>query len=149
MNQAQTHSLSLPATDEAVADASIWLTGLCQAHGLGHDQVFHLDLCASELIANVLEHAYAGGTGQVLLELVLQNNTARLTVGDSGPAFNPLSHHLAPQPASILEATVGGLGIHLVQEFANSVEYRRSEDGRNLITVTIMPDLPVPQAREA
>jgi len=56
-------------------------------------------------------------------------------VSDDGPAFNPLQ---VPEPdvaATLEERRPGGLGVHLVRQLMDRVEYRRAE-GRNCLVMT-------------
>lgn len=144
---AQTHRLCLNADAQAPERASEWLLNLCRQHGLSESQLFHLDLCACELVDNVLEHACIGQSNcEFELVLELKGRELALTVIDQGAAFDPLAHHVAPQPKNLQEAPIGGLGIHLVRQFANRVEYLRA-DGKNHITIHILENLPEPHAR--
>jgi anti-sigma regulatory factor (Ser/Thr protein kinase) len=57
---------------------------------------------------------------------------------DDGVAFNPLEAPAPRQPGSLAEATVGGLGIHLIRSFTDECRYRR-ENGRNHLTMVARP----------
>lgn len=57
-------------------------------------------------------------------------------IADQGAAFDPLAA-AAPDVALDLEdRPIGGLGIFLLREFANSISYRR-EDGWNRLTIGV------------
>jgi anti-sigma regulatory factor (Ser/Thr protein kinase) len=68
--------------------------------------------------------------------LSLQESEITIRCEDDGPAFDPLS---LPPPQfhdSIAECMEGGLGIYLVRQTADSVNYMR-ENGKNILTITI------------
>lgn len=144
---AHCHRLGLHSNNEGLSTASEWLADLAKKQGLGDEQLFHLDLCASELIANVKEHAYAGAPGEVDLELEFGQDTLTLTVSDKGPPFNPLMHEIPPEPTSLEAAPCGGLGLLLVKQFSSTVRYERSDDGHNRVIVQINHALPTPHRR--
>jgi serine phosphatase RsbU (regulator of sigma subunit)/anti-sigma regulatory factor (Ser/Thr protein kinase) len=121
------HSLTLPSSRAAPGAASAWLREVGTRHGLTEERLFNLDLCLSELLANIGDHSYQGGEGEIGLELLLDGESATLTVIDNGPPFDPLAHQQPEAPASIDEAPVGGLGLHLVRQFADAVNYERVE----------------------
>jgi anti-sigma regulatory factor (Ser/Thr protein kinase) len=82
----------------------------------------------------VVDHSYREQPGEIRLELDLEPpEAAILTVIDEGPAFDPLSVPPPVIPASLDDAPVGGLGIHLVRSYADACEYKR-HGGRNVFT---------------
>ena len=54
------------------------------------------------------------------------------TLTDSGTPFNPLQQREADLDVSLEERQIGGLGIHLIKEIMDEVEYAY-EDGRNVL----------------
>lgn len=44
---------------------------------------------------------------------------------DDGQSFNPLDYPEAAQPKSLDEAVEGGLGIHLIRNYAQECRYER------------------------
>ena len=53
---------------------------------------------------------------------------------DDGSAFDPREAPLPNLDAPLEERQAGGLGMHLVRETMDEIDYRR-EDGRNVLTV--------------
>jgi anti-sigma regulatory factor (Ser/Thr protein kinase) len=92
-----------------------------------------MDLALEEHFANLLEHAYpGGGYHQIRVRFARAGNWLEVEVEDDGREFNPL---LAPEPDISLpleERPIGGLGIHLMKQFLDELEYRR-EGVRNLV----------------
>lgn len=128
----QRHSLVLASGSGSADEGSAWARGLAEELGLSEDRTYALDLCITELVANVVDHSYREKAGQIRLELELTPpESAILTVIDEGPAFDPLSVPPPAIPKSLDDAQVGGLGIHLVRSHADACEYRR-DAGRNV-----------------
>lgn len=125
-----------PSPDAAgVAEASAWLRAMCGSAGLPSSLVEQADLCLSELLANIAEHAGAEA-GEVSVRLDLVADGLRFRIEDHGPPFDPLAYETAGQPHSLATARIGGLGIHLVRSFADDIRYERA-NGRNHIHVAL------------
>jgi anti-sigma regulatory factor (Ser/Thr protein kinase) len=74
---------------------------------------FHVAaLLTTELIANSAEHAPAGASGSIRLEVGLSDECLRVEVGDEGPGFVPAPRH----PGAPLDSH---WGLYLVDELAD------------------------------
>lgn len=93
-------------------------------------------LAVDEFLANAVEHGYPDGRrGEIGVHLAHAGDHVELVLSDDGDPFDPFT---APPPdltGSIEERRIGGLGIHLVRNFARSYVYR-FENGRNVVTLT-------------
>lgn len=132
----QPYRHSLPSTAEAIAGACDWLRELAQRHGLDEENRFLLELCAGELLANISEHAYGAGGGDIQLELRLAPSHSSLVLIDAGTPFDPLAQPAFATPGSLDALLQGGLGLHLVRQFADRLHYQY-EAGCNRTTVHI------------
>ena len=97
--------------------------------------VFNLQLALEECVTNVIMYAYPPEeqhTLQVTAEL--QAPDLIFTIEDSGVPFDPTQVAEADTSLSAEERPIGGLGIFLVRQLMDSVEYRRDGD-RNLLTL--------------
>lgn len=98
---------------------------------------FDVELVLEETLMNLVWHAF-NDQGQHTIELsawAVPGGVA-LRFVDDGVAFDP-GQAKAPQlPASIAEASPGGLGLMLVRKRARSVDYERVA-GRNVLTITV------------
>jgi len=130
----QRHDLILPSGPAASGDASEWARALAEGQGLSEDTIYALDTCVVELVTNIVDHSYAGRAGDIRLQLDLGAAAAILRLFDRGPEFDPLSVPAHVKPASIEEAKVGGLGIHLVRSVSDRCQYER-RGGENVFTV--------------
>jgi anti-sigma regulatory factor (Ser/Thr protein kinase) len=106
------------------------------------DIVFVLDLCMEELITNVIKYGYdAPAQRQIQIDLSLQEGLLILEIADDGKPFDPTR---IPEPdldAPLEERRIGGLGIHLVRNYVDSMEYKR--EGDHNIT-TLKKKIPIP-----
>ena len=91
----------------------------------GADLAGRLDLCANELVANIISYAFDDGQRhEIALEVTAAPEGASLTVRDNGRPFNLLEAPAHRQPESIEQARIGGLGIHLVRQLSSGCRYR-------------------------
>lgn len=97
--------------------------------------VFNLQLALEECVTNVIMYAYPPEeqhTLQVTAEL--QKPELIFTIEDSGVPFDPTQVAEADTSLSAEERPIGGLGIYLVRQLMDAIEYRRDGD-RNLLTL--------------
>jgi serine/threonine-protein kinase RsbW len=111
-----------------------WLEG-CAGRGMSSDVSFAVQLCLEEAVANVI--MYGGGKDDRLeIAVEVERNGAMLVarVVDNGRAFDPTGVPPPAMAASLAQAKVGDLGIHLMRSFASGMHYER-RDGRNRLTL--------------
>jgi anti-sigma regulatory factor (Ser/Thr protein kinase) len=95
-----------------------------------------LDLALEEAATNVIMYAYPEGeTGTAELEMELKDGQIHSILSDSGTPFDPLQRPDVNLDVSLEERAIGGLGIHLIKEIMNEVNYEYS-DGKNILTMT-------------
>jgi anti-sigma regulatory factor (Ser/Thr protein kinase) len=133
--------LEIRADAADVRPASLWLAQQGSARAIPPEQIFRLDLCLNEALANVIEH---GGCEALLAPVRLSlksgvddnGSHAILMISDAGLAFNPLTAKQKATPGSLAEATPGGLGLGIMSSFADKVAYERRHD-RNVLQFVI------------
>ena len=99
------------------------------------DLNFNLNLVLEEAISNVILYAY-GKEEQKEISLVayLSDNNLVFVLTDSGMEFDPTKVPDADVTLSAEEREIGGLGIYLIRQIMNTVEYQRI-DGKNVLTM--------------
>ena len=103
--------------------ATAWLEGA----GVGFAATQRILLALDELAANVRDHGTRKGDAPASIELGLARDGEAIDVGfsDDGPAFDPAD---VPPPAAasrLEDVSIGGFGLHLVRQLAQTFEYRR------------------------
>lgn len=92
-----------------------------------------LELCANEAVANIINYAFADrGPHEIIVELARTERGGILVIRDDGRPFDPLALPEFQPPATLEEARIGGLGVHLIRRMASRCEYRR-EGGMNVL----------------
>lgn len=110
----------------------VWLAGIARELDLPADQAYALELCAEELIANVVLHN--SGTPPVHVRLTLAAEAGRLlfTVEDNGALFDIASAPEKRAEGPLDELVPGGLGVGLIKRFASSLKYERTPYGNRV-----------------
>jgi serine/threonine-protein kinase RsbW len=116
-------------------------------HGWPEQVRDDLQLALEEAVTNVMKYAYRGanippGEQRIAVHLEAGDNEAGAVIEDDGTPFDPLSLPPPDFDVPLEDMPVGGLGIHLVRQVMDHVEYRR-QDGRNrLILKKYLAPLP-------
>jgi len=132
------HCQTFPARRDALPRVDAFLGEVCSEAGLGRDTCLRLTLLVEELFTNTVVHGHGGDSeAPVRIECEVSPGRVALTYEDTGPAHDPFARVIAPDAgAGVEERPVGGLGVLLVSEMAQQVEYRRAGD-RNRISLVI------------
>ena len=94
-----------------------------------------LRLAIEEAVVNVIDYAYPAGTdGEIDVHVESDGQTLRVIISDSGVPFDPTVMVKADTTLSAEDRQIGGLGILLVRELMDSINYERT-DGRNVLTL--------------
>jgi serine/threonine-protein kinase RsbW len=133
--------LQLDATREGFATGFEQLRGALDTLALEGRPRFSVELVFEEVVANVVRYgARPDRTTTVSLEVLLQDDSVRLTFLDDGPPFDPRQR---PDPAPALDlehAETGGRGLMLIRSVCKGLEYARTPEGQNRLTVTLPRD---------
>jgi sigma-B regulation protein RsbU (phosphoserine phosphatase) len=124
--------LEIESRIDELAGVRAWLEAWCSSQRVAADAVQDLDLALDEIVTNIVQHGYGpGARAGIGLRLLLRDDLVRLEVSDRAPAFNPLD---ARGPAQRSADGGGGLGVHLVRQLMDRVEYVR-ENGENRLVL--------------
>ena len=105
------------------------------ACGLPESTVFVINLALDELITNSVMHGFAGvGNAHIDIGLRVNGDCLKLTVKDNGARFDPTADTNPDLDSPLADRRIGGLGLHLVKNFASRIHYDYI-DGRNCLTL--------------
>ena len=131
-------TLSFPATFEAYADAAEELRSLLDERTLDERTRYRVELVFEELVTNVIRHSSSRQMSpSIEVRVSFEQDYIVLTLEDDGRPFDPRQYEIHALPQSLDEATVGGLGIMLVRKACDEIEYERTREHRNHLTVKI------------
>ena len=99
------------------------------------DLVFNWNLVLEEAVSNVILYAYPKEESQeIYLSASVLDNNLVFVLTDTGKEFDPTQAPDADVTLSAEEREIGGLGIFLIRQIMNKVEYQRI-NGKNLLTL--------------
>ena len=94
-----------------------------------------IKLAVEEAVVNVMDYAYpAGKTGDIDVLATSDGQWLKFVITDRGVAFDPTEKEKADTTLSAEDRPVGGMGILLVRELMDSINYERT-DGMNILTL--------------
>ena len=114
---------------------AVFVRELGEELGLTSDLVFNLNLVLEEAVSNVILYAYPKDEQQeISLSASVSDNNLVIVLTDSGKEFDPTQAPDADITLSAEERQIGGLGIFLIRQIMNQIEYQRI-DGKNVLTL--------------
>ena len=94
-----------------------------------------IKLAVEEAVVNAMNYAYPIGTsGDISVKAIADSQLLRFIITDKGKAFDPTQIKKTDTTLNAEERPIGGLGILLVRELMDSVNYERVEDS-NILTL--------------
>ena len=127
--------LSIPARLSDVHELASRVEEFGDAHGVPDPKVYVINLALDELITNVVMHGFGGVRDpEIRIRLRLERHALVLIVEDNGQPFDPTEDSRPDVTSSLTARPVGGLGLHLVKKFADSLSYEFT-DGWNRVTL--------------
>ncbi|MGE5270758.1 MAG: ATP-binding protein [Thiohalocapsa sp.] len=128
------HTLGVASQVSEIPRLIDWVEACCGGDGVAAEIGFRIALAIEEAVTNVITHAFVGIAPPHLITVRLDITPQLLVaeIADNGRPFDPTT---VPGPDLTLpldQRPTGGLGIHLMRNMVDRVEYRRS-DGKNLL----------------
>lgn len=80
-----------------------------------------LDLIVEEIFVNIVNYSK---TDFINVKVEFENPTLTIEFIDNGVEFNPLLKENPKTPKTIDDAEIGGLGIFLTKELADTIDYK-------------------------
>jgi anti-sigma regulatory factor (Ser/Thr protein kinase) len=94
-----------------------------------------LNLAIEDAVVNVMNYAYPSGTtGNVDIDAQITDDGLKFIISDSGTPFDPTVKAEVDTTLSAEERSIGGLGIHLIRQIMDTINYEYA-DGKNLLTL--------------
>ncbi len=110
-----------------------YIESFAQQAKLNTKDTFKLNLVLDELITNIIHYAYQDDQPhQIRLTLIFDSPQLTAYVCDDGLPFDPTKISKFDLVSNLKERRVGGLGIHFVREFMDTVKYKRLDDQNHI-----------------
>ena len=131
----RTWHLTLPNDVQEVPQLAAFVDEVCEAVGMDMSMTMKMNLAIEEAVVNVMNYAYPAGTkGDVDIDAEADDEQLKFVISDSGTPFDPTQKGEVDTTLSAEERGIGGLGIHLIRQIMDSINYERV-DGKNVLTL--------------
>ena len=134
MNE-ETLKISLVNDLREIARVAAQIDEFCASLDLTSEVAFAVNLALDEILTNTISYGYDDDEPhRIEITVGPEAEALAIVIVDDSAAFDLSS---APTPdigTSLEERPLGGLGLFLVHQMMDSVEYRR-EEGRNIVTL--------------
>ena len=133
-------SITLKNDVSEITALSRFVKAFTESIGMKKSEASNLRLAIEEAVVNVITYAYPRETeGTVTVEADVRTSTEEdqclyIRIMDNGVPFDPTEAAEVDTSLSAEERPIGGLGIHLMRELMDSLNYER-EDGLNILTL--------------
>jgi len=121
---------NLPALREFIEQACIHMR-------MSEEVTFAYKLAVDEACTNIISHGYDGlEPGPIKLVFESDAEKIRLNIFDEGRSFNPDNADEADIESDWEERRIGGLGLFMIKEMVDEIEYTQTDEGSNLLVLT-------------
>jgi len=97
-----------------------------EERGLSLKIINTVNLALDELVTNIVSYGYDDeARHEIVIELLLDDEKLTVNVIDDAKAFNPLDQPEPDIDLPLEEKKIGGLGIHLIRNLLDELEYNR------------------------
>ena len=128
-------SIVLSNDSQEVPRLNVFVEEVCQTVGFDQDVTKQVNTAVEEAVVNVMKYAYPPGkNGDVTIEAASNDVRLKFTIIDSGRPFDPTVQADVDTTQSDAQYNVGGMGIHIIRQNMDSINYERI-DNLNVLTL--------------
>ncbi len=128
-------SITLENDVSQVTELNRFVQSVTEELQLGKPLPKQIKLAVEEVVVNIMEYAYMPDTkGIVKVEALANDKLLRFILTDSGRPFDPTSISRADTTLTVEDRPIGGLGILLVRNLMDSINYERA-NGQNILRI--------------
>ena len=128
-------SIVLSNDTQEVPRLNVFVEEVCQTVGFDQDVTKQVNTAVEEAVVNVMKYAYPPGkNGDVTIEAASNDVRLKFTIIDSGRPFDPTVQADVDTTQSDAQYNVGGMGIHIIRQNMDSINYERI-DNLNVLTL--------------
>ena len=129
--------LRVPGSTDGITRAIEAFDAFRGEHAVAVAAPWQIQLALDELLSNIVKYAYADrGTGVIDLTYEIVGGECRVSITDDGAPYDPMSAPAADTTSPLESRDPGGLGVFLVRQLMDRVEYAR-KDGRNCLLLAV------------
>lgn len=128
--------LKLQASDDTLQQVLVIIEKHLQENACDPEVQRLILVAVEEIYVNIAHYAYGGKNGEAIVQMEISQDprSCRVTFRDKGAPYNPLEKDDPDTTIPLEERQIGGLGIYLVKQTMDHVEYEY-KDGYNILTI--------------
>ena len=98
-----------------------------ETHAWSAEAMYHVRLVVEEMVINVIDYGGTAGKPRPVVQIELRQLACllQLRLSDNGIAFDPTAQAEPDLELSLDDRPIGGLGVHFLRTFMDSVSYAR------------------------
>jgi anti-sigma regulatory factor (Ser/Thr protein kinase) len=121
---------------QELAGVAAKVDAFCEARDIPPEIAYAVNLSIDEILTNTISYGYDDDEPhRIEIVLRLEADTLVVVIADDSAPFDLSETPEADVEATLEDRDVGGLGLFLVHQMMDKVEYERVE-GRNIVTLT-------------
>lgn len=129
--------ISRKASQEHLSEFIQFTAEAAKSAGFGEEKINDISIAVEEALVNIFNYAYPEKTGDTMVACRIENDRRFvIEIIDEGESFDFESIEKPDVEADIGDRQIGGLGILLIKELMDSVDYRR-DSGRNILQLMV------------
>lgn len=128
--------LDIEAVEENLSSVIAFVDENLEAAGCSMKSQMQIDLAVEEVFVNICKYAYHPDRGRAVVRVSVADAPVqvRITFIDHGKPYDPLKKEDPDVTLSADEREIGGLGIFMVKQTMDAIEYEY-KDGSNILTL--------------
>jgi serine/threonine-protein kinase RsbW len=129
----QRFQITRAAEVESLSVFRQFISVCCDRYNVPKETVFDLKLAVDEACTNIIEHGYSGmDPGSIILSFRIEPDRILVSITDFGHIFEPAETPKPDVEAALDDRPLGGLGLYLIYQTMDNIDYQSSEDGNTL-----------------
>jgi len=129
----QRFQITCAAEFESLSVFREFISDCCARFNIPDGTVFDLKLAVDEACTNIIEHGYKGmDPGSIILTIRIESDRILVQITDFGHIFEPVETPKPDVESALEDHELGGLGLYLIYQTMDNIDYQSSEDGNTL-----------------
>ena len=128
-----THDICVPIDASQLAEMRQRIDRICSEHDVSPATTRRMVLATDEALSNIIEHGAVEDGGKIEVRVEISSREITVVVRDPGSPFDPCEVASPPNRQAFPKR---GFGLYLIQMIADDVEYQRTSEGINVLTMT-------------
>lgn len=129
------YTLTLHNDVQEIPRLATFIEEIAENHAIDMATSMNLNLAMEEAVVNVMNYAYPKeSVNNIDITAEVNDEEIAFSIADSGIPFDPTQKGEPDLTLDAEDRPIGGLGIHLVRQLMDTLDYRY-ENGHNILTL--------------